>query len=218
MSWTRSPLGFAAPQCPSYSRGPYRAARHGIVLFAVLLLAGCGPMRTPRTDGLPRDQLALLRVPQHNDVHGWRGERIHVAGVKIDGAEYPKRGDVEFLLVPGDHTIEVFYGHCVHGPALWLNPFAEFTLGPPHGQLRFAAAAGRQYVLTGVSRGGGSVMEIRHDVRDLRTGQSAVLPEPSSDVPIPPEVRPATGPVPNEEPPAYGAADAAPATHPGFRE
>jgi hypothetical protein len=211
---TASTPGSAAGGRRCRSGSTYRRTPGVVPLLAAFLLAGCGPTRTPGTTGVARKELASLRVPQHNDVHGWRGERVHVAGVKIDGVEYPKRGDVEFLLVPGDHTIEVFYGHCVHGPALWLNPFAEFTIEPPHGQLGFAAAAGRGYVLTGFSRGGRKLMEVRHDVRDATTGESAVLPDPSSDAPFSPEWRPATGPIPNLPAPA----DATVATRPTVRD
>src|SRR4051812_10837012 len=95
---------------------------HGLFLSTLLAAAtGCGPTRTPGTEGLPVDRLAQLHVPQHNGIYAWRHEKVHVAGVKIDDVGYPKRGDVDFLLAPGVHHVEVFYGACVHGPRAWFN-------------------------------------------------------------------------------------------------
>ena len=143
-------------------------ARLGLMAATAAMFAGCAPVRTPGTEGLRADQMALVTIPSHPPVHDAHGRKAHVSVARIDGREYAIDRDTRFWLTPGRHEFAVFYLHCVHGPGTWFNPFAEgLGLGMPTGRAELDAEPGRRYVLEAWTTGAGSMALTRHRFRQV---------------------------------------------------
>ena len=142
------------------------------VLAAAALLAGCNaPVRTAGTDKLPPEQLALVRVRQHDGLTTWRGRPVHIETFFADGAEYPLGRDRDFLLLPGPHKLAVDYGLCPHGTDRSAGDFDAGTgvFTGPFGRFEATLEPGVTYTITAdPALVGRNAVETRHGLRAVR--------------------------------------------------
>lgn len=143
----------------------------GHLAAAAALLAGCNaPVRTPGTEGLPPERLALVRVRQHDGLAAWRGRPVHIETVYADDAEYPLARDRDVLLTPGPHKLAVDYGLCPHGRDRTAGDFdadaGVFT--GPFGRIDATLEAGATYTVTAdPTLVGRNATETRHGLRPV---------------------------------------------------
>ena len=139
------------------------------LLGAAALLAGCNaPVRTAGTEKLPPEQLALVRVRQHDGLAAWRGRPVHIETFFADGAEYPLGRDRDFLLTPGPHKLAVDYGLCPHGTERSAGDFDADTgvFTGPFGRFEAALEPGVTYTITAdPTLVGRNAVETRHGLR-----------------------------------------------------
>jgi len=118
-----------------------------MMVMLIGLAVGCGPTRTPGTEGIPREQLTVLTIKQHNTFPG-----THINAVKFDkGSRYEINGNRDFYLKPGDHEIAVGVGECVHGPAAWFSPLGDLAVFIPASTGKLEA--GKHYELRSWTEG-----------------------------------------------------------------
>jgi hypothetical protein len=142
-----------------------------LALLPVPLLTGCGgPVLTPGTQGLPRDQLATVHVKQHGGIHEWQGQAVHVDKFLVGGVAYPVSGDRDFLVSPGQHTFTVDYGPCIHDLRHLGNPTEATLTGGPYGNFKATVEPGAQYELTAEEKlTGANAVQMVHGLKRVNS-------------------------------------------------
>jgi hypothetical protein len=125
------------------------------------LLAGCGAdtstVSTSGTQGVPKEQLALIHVKKHSCIHEWKEHAVHIDRFVVGNIEYPINGETrDFLVSPGEHTFRVEYEICVHGMKHIPSLEEGGIYSPPYGEFKMRIEPGAEYNLVGEEKLTGS--------------------------------------------------------------
>ena len=149
-----------------------RTALACLAIPFAMFLTGCGgPVATPGTQGLPKDQLAVIHVRPHGCMHEWNSQAVHIEKFIVGGVQYSVTGDQDFLVSPGEHTFTVDYGPCIHDLRNITNPWESTITGGPYGNFKAVIEAGAEYELTGDEKlVGKNAVQTVHGLKMVRPG------------------------------------------------
>ncbi len=125
-----------------------RAITLPLVAISLTFTLGCGATRTAGTEGIAKDQLAILHVKKQYDVR-----IIQLVAIGFDnGEKYAVNGERDFYLRPGVHHIDIDLATKIESPIKGIS-FGETRMQGPKGLMTGKLEAGKTYELRGLASG-----------------------------------------------------------------
>jgi hypothetical protein len=116
------------------------------IVLPLALTLGCGATRTAGTQGMAKDQLAILHVTRQYDI-----PVVEVSAIRFDdGDKYKIDGSRDFYLTPGVHRVALDLVTKIESPVKWIS-FGETKIQGPEGLTTGELRPGKTYEIRGLA-------------------------------------------------------------------